>query len=377
VIKNYRYRIYPKKKQAKALESILEECRWIYNHFLEERKELWENDGKSVSYFEQIKKLPELKEIRPSLHLVHSQVLQNIAIRIDLAFKAFFRRCQSGGKPGFPRFKGRFRYDSFTFPQAPSGCHIKDGKLKVSKVGATKIVQHRPLDGTPKTATLFRSPTGKWYVTFSCEVSPTVLPMIDNSVGIDVGLNTFAFLSDEERIDNPRFFKEEESELAKSQRKLSKELKGTPERAKRRKVVARIHERIRFKRDNFSHQQSRRIVGKYGRIFIEDLNVNRMLHERCFSKSISDAAWSTFFSMTRCKAEEAGRVFMAVNPAYTSQDCSACGHRQPMPLSSRVFKCPCCCLHLDRDLNAALNILKLGMGLHAVGNQTLKAIKTE
>ena len=372
MLKNYRYRIFPTKKQTKALEGILEECRWLY-HFLAERKDSWENSGISTAYHDQATSLPLLKAKRPSLRDVHSQVLQNVAVRIDLAFKAFFRRCRAGETPGYPRFRGKFRYDSFTFPQVPSGCSIKDGRLFVSKVGHIKMVQHRPLDGCPKTATLFRSSTGKWYVTFACEVQPNILEPRDNAVGTDVGIHTFASLSDESTIGNPRFFKDEEKELAKAQRKLSKEEKGTPKRAKRRRIVARIHERIRFKREDFTHQESRKVVDGYGRIFVEDLNVNRMLHDNCLAKSISDAAWSQFFAMTSYKAAEAGRVFVAVNPAYTSQTCSGCGHRQPMPLSTRIFNCPCCNLHIDRDLNAALNILKLGMGLHAVGNQSLEA----
>lgn len=365
MLKSYRYRIYPTKRQTKALEGVLEECRWLYNHFLAERKDSWENTQIKMDYHAQSRSLPGIKQFRPKLKDVHSQVLQNVAVRIDLAFKAFFRRCKNGEKPGYPRFRGKFRYDSFTFPQAPVGCSIKDGRLLVFRVGYIKMVQHRSLEGSLKTATVFRSSTGKWYVTFACEVEPNMLTPKENAVGIDVGLHTFASFSDDGRIENPRFFREEEKELTKAQRKHSKEAKGTPERAKRRKVVARVHERIRFKREDFAHQQSRKLVNGYGQIFVEDLHVNRMIHNHCLAKSISDAAWSNFFSMTQCKAVEAGRMFMAVNPAYTSQTCSECGHRQPILLSQRTFECPCCSLHIDRDLNAAKNILRLG--LQAVG----------
>jgi putative transposase len=365
MLKNYRYRIQPTKKQTKALENVLEECRWLYNHFLSGRKDSWETKQEGVTYYDQTRSLPNLKKERASLNEVHSQTLQNVAVRVDLAFQAFFRRTKKGEKPGYPRFKGKGRYDSITFPQVPSGCSIKNGRLFVSKIGHIKIVQHRPLGGIPKTATIFRSSTGKWYVTFATAVEPKVLPVRDNPVGIDVGLHTFAALSDGNIVDNPRFFKKEEKRLAKVQRKLSKEAKGTPERFKRRKIVGRVHERIRFKRENFTHQESRKIVDGYGRIFVEDLNVNRMVHDSCLAKSISDAAWSQFFAMTHYKAVEAGRVFTAVNPAYTSQTCSGCGHRQPMPLSKRIFECPCCGLHIDRDLNASLNILRLG--IQAVG----------
>jgi putative transposase len=180
-------------------------------------------------------------------------------------------------------------------------------------------------------------------------------------VGIDVGLHTFAMLSDGTSVDNPRFFREEEKALAKANRKLSKAIKGTHERHKHRKVVARVYERIGFRRNNFAHQASRKIVNNFGFIAVEDLTVNRMVHNHCLAKSISDAAWSGFFSMLAYKAENAGRRLVKVNPAYTTQDCHRCGHRQKLTLADRFYACPCCGLHIDRDLNASLNILALGM----------------
>jgi putative transposase len=182
-----------------------------------------------------------------------------------------------------------------------------------------------------------------------------------SQVGIDVGLNTFATLSDETEIANPRFFRKEETALAKVQRKHSKLAKGTLERRKHRKAVARVHERIAWRRENFTHQESRQIVNRYGIIAVEDLHVNRMTQTHGLAKSIADASWSAFFAQLSHKAEEAGRQFVKVNPAYTSQTCSTCGHRQKMPLSERVFDCPCCHAQLDRDLNAALNIRALGL----------------
>src|SRR5579883_2624161 len=178
-------------------------------------------------------------------------------------------------------------------------------------------------------------------------------------------LHTFATLSDGTEIDNPRFFRKEEKALAKVQRKHSKLTKGSPQRRKHRKAVARVHERIAFKRENFTHQISRKIVNAYGFIAVEDLHVKRMVHNHCLAKSIADASWSRFFAQLSCKAEEAGRTFVRVNPASTSQTCSQCGHRQKMPLSRRIFDCPCCGLHLDRDLNAARNIK--AVRLHSVG----------
>src|SRR6266571_4703503 len=365
MLKTGMYRIYPTKKQLHKLDETLEECRWLYNHLLEMRKTAYERDGISLTCFQQQYTFPVLKQERPSLKTVHSQVMQNVAVRVDLAFKAFYRRMREHAQdPGYPRFKGYGRYDSFTFPQ--SGFSLThDDRVTLSKIGSVKMVYHRPMKGKVKTCTVQRSSTGKWYVSFSCECEPERLPECPEQIGIDVGLKTFASLSNGEEIANPRFFRKEEKALAKVQRQHSKLAKGTPERRKHRQVVARVHERIAFRRDNFTHQESRQIVDRFGVICIEDLHVNRMVHNHCLAKSIADAAWSGFFEKLFVKAEEAGRTAIKVNPAYTSQDCSRCHHRQKMPLSARVYHCPCCLLAIDRDLNAALNIK--AVGLHSVG----------
>jgi putative transposase len=359
--KMYEYRIYPTKKQETRLNETLEECRWLYNHLLEKRKEVYDQTGKGLTLYQQQETFPILKAERPTLKAIHSQVLQNVAVRIDLAFKAFSRRVREQIEdPGYPRFKGKGRYDSITYPQ--SGFKIDEqGKLYASVIGHIKIVLHRKIKGKIKTLTIRRSSTGKWYVCFSVECEPERLPERPEQVGIDIGLKTFATLSTGEEIANPRFFRKEEKALAKAQRKHSKLAKGSPERRKHRKAIARVYERITFRRDNFTHQESRRLVDSFGVIAVEDLRVNRMIHNHCLAKSIHDASWSEFFNKLAVKAEEAGRKYIAVNPAYTSQDCSRCHHRQSIPLSERVYHCPYCHVHLDRDLNAALNICALGL----------------
>lgn len=371
-VKTFKYRIYPTKRQKTIMEQTLHECRWLYNHLLEQRKVAWDERQESISMYGQYARLPQIKKDRPSLTVVHSQVLQNVAVRIDLAFKSFFRRVKSGYTPGHPRFRGRDRYDSFCYPQYGNGCKLDGDKLYLSKVGVVPVVFHRPLEGTAKTCTMRRASTGKWFVTLTCEVEQESLPESTEQVGIDVGLHAFATLSTGDVIDNPRFFRKEERALVRAQRRMVKEAKGTPERAKRRKVVARTHERIANRRNDFAHQNSRRIVNRFGLIAVEDINVNRMVHNHCLAKSIADAAWSGFLQNMTYKAEWAGRHIVAVNPAYTSQQCSGCGHRHPMLLSERTYRCPCCGLTIDRDLNASLNILALG--LQSIGIQSVEAL---
>jgi len=296
--------------------------------------------------------------------------LQDVIKRVELAFAAFFRRCKDGEQPGFPRYRSRFRYDSLTFKQYRNSFSLTDegkqkGKLILSKLGHVKMVRHRPLQGTPKTAIVKRTPTGKWYGSICCtEVEPQSLPASTEQVGIDVGLKTFAYLSTDEHIDNPRFFRQEETNLARAQRKLSQARSNSPAKQKQRKVVARIHERIKNRRQNFIGQHVASLVKRFGLIAMEALVVRNMLKNPKLAKSIADVAWSAFFTHLIAKAEEAERLLVRVNPAYTSQTCSVCGHRQEMPLSVRVYECWNCGLVMDRDHNASRTILSQAVGRH-------------
>ena len=359
--KSFKYRIYPTKSQRSRMERTLDLCRWVYNQTLAYRKNAWEQDNKSVSKFDTYNKLPAWKVEKPELAEVHSQVLQNVQERVDLAFKAFFRRVKLGEKPGYPRFKGRGWYDSFTFPQ--SGFKLVSGKLRLSKIGDVKIKLHRPIEGKIKRLTIRRTSTGKWFACFSVEIDdPPKPPWKDGSmVGIDVGLESFATLSNGEKIDNPRFFRSEEKALAKAQKRLSKCEKGTPERRKALKVVQRIHERIANMRYDFAHQISNQLVSKYGLIAFEDLSIANMLKNHNLAKSISDAAWRMLVTITSYKAESAGSIVVLVDPRNTSQLCSRCGLKVTKSLSDRVHECPQCGLVMDRDENAAINILRLGL----------------
>lgn len=371
--KTSKYRLYPTKRQQHLLEQTLEECRWVYNQTLAHRKDAWEQKQQSVSLFDTNHLLTQWKSERQSLYQVYSQVLQNVQVRVDLAFKAFFRRVKAKENPGFPRFKGRGWYDSFTFSQ--TGFALFDDKLKLSKIGLLKIKLHRPINGKIKTLTIRRTSTGKWFACFSCvDVPNQVLQPSNSVVGIDLGLITFAMLSDGKKIDNPRFFQSEQKLLKRAQQQLSKAKKGSPKHKKHKKVVARVHERISNKRSNFAHQLSHKLINKYGTIVFENLNIKRMLQNgnKGLSKSISDAAWNQLVSYTTYKAESAGRQVILIDPRNTSQMCSRCGQIVKKKLSDRVHKCPSCNLKMDRDLNAAINILRLGLQSPAVKLRSLR-----
>ena len=362
--KSFKYRISLSKGQRRILEQQLEECRWAYNETLAERKRACEERGESLRLYDTQALLPVWKLTRPALKLVHSQVLQNISVRVDLAFKAFFRRVKEGAKEvGFPRFKGFGRYDSITYPQYGNGVRLDGERLILSKVGAVHVVLHRPVEGTPKTVTLTRSRTGKWFACFSCETEAVPLPPTDAVVGVDVGLSSFATLSDGRKIDNPRFYRRDEADLKRVQQRkdAAKNAQNWPENAKQKGILARIHERIANRRSDFAHKESRKLVNRYEVIMFEDLAPMEMGRSRGMRKSILDVAWTQFIQMTIAKAEEAGRRVIRVNPRNTTTMCSTCGEIVPKALSVRIHTCPVCGLVMDRDENAALNILQRGL----------------
>jgi putative transposase len=344
--KAYKYRIYPSHAQVTQLKHTLGICCELYNAALSERRDAYRLERKLIRYVDQQNQLPGIKASREDVAGVHSQVLQDVLRRLDKAFDAFFRRLKTGERPGYPRFRSGPRYDSFTYSQ--SGFSLKDDKLRLSKIGNVRIKLHRPIGGEIKTLTVRHSATGKWYACFSVEVEALPLPEQMEGVGIDCGLEKFATLSTGKQIANPHFFRTDEKALGRAQRQ------------KKRKVAARLHERISNRRRDFSHQLSRALVSMFGVIVFEKLNIKSMVKNHCLAKSIQDAAWNQLVQYTSYKAEEAGRRVVLVDPRNTSKRCSSCGQLVEKSLSQRIHDCPCG-LRLDRDHNAAINILSLGL----------------
>lgn len=359
--RTYKYRIYPSYAQTIKLGAILEECRWLWNYFLELTKTAWEERQEFLNWYSLNRMLPSLKKERPELKRVHSQVLQDVGIRLDKAFKSFFRRIKQGEKPGYPKFKGKDHIKSFTYLQ--SGFRlISEEKIYLSKVGKIKIKLHRPISSEIKQCTVKRSSTEKWFVCFTVDAESSPLEKFQKkAVGIDVGLTSFATFSDGTKTANPRFFRKEEKALAKAQRKLSALEKDSPEYRKKKRIVAHIHERIANKRTDFAHKLSREWVNSFGVIALEDLNIKNMQQNHHLAKSISDAAWGQLIKYTTYKAEENGRACILVDPKNTSKMCSRCGILVEKSLGDRVHICPQCGLKIDRYQNAAINILRLGL----------------
>lgn len=356
--KAFLYRLYPSKLQDESLAHLLDIARAFYNAGLQERRDAWKY-GISINYYDQANQLKEIRNTTTEYALLNYSATQDVLRRLDKTFKSFFRRVKAGGKVGYPRFKGRDRFNCIIFPAYGDGIKLRDNRLYVQNVGLVKIKMHRSLEGRINTVTIKRD-CDKWYAVFSNTVEVKPLPASDKQVGIDVGLESFAVTSDGEVIDNLRYFREAQAGLRKAQRKVSRRKKGSHNRHKAVALLAKHHLKVKNQRKDFAHKVARNIVNTYGFIAVEDLQIKNIVRNHCLARSISDAAWGQFLGITAYKAENAGRQFVRVNPYGTSQMCSNCGADVPKSLSIRIHRCSYCGAVLPRDFNAALNILALG-----------------
>jgi putative transposase len=358
MMKAFKYRLYPTRKQTAALLFQLEGHRYLYNQALKQRKESYEKTKKGISYRSQATTLlPKLRRDNDLVAGCNYSSLQQTLRRLDKGFKAFYRRVKTGEQPGYPRFKGTERFNTINYAVLGDGCQIKDGRLYVQNVGHIKVKWHRPF-GEVKTLSVSRR-NGKWYVSFSVECEPVILPATGKSIGIDVGLNSFITTSDGDRLAAPRYLLASGKKLRSAQQKLFRRKKGSHRREKARRLVAAVHEKIANQRLDFCHKTARTIVNAYDHIAVENLNIRNMVKNAYLAKSISDAGWGMFLAVLKGKAENAGRGFEEVTAKGTSQRCSACSKVVRKSLSVRVHQCPYCGLSLDRDVNAALNIIHL------------------
>jgi len=356
--KTYQFRIYPNKNQEVKLDRTLSTCRHLYNDSLAERKRQAELNrlkkefdifpwGKPdwINYEDQANELASSKTAYQKE--VHSQVLQNTLKRLDRSFKNFYNGF------GYPRFQGRNRYNSFTYPQ--SGFELEDGKLILSKIGNIKIIQHREIEGKIKTCTI-KKDIDQWYVSFSCDIETPIIPVeIKTKTGIDVGLTSLITFSNGKQIEPPEFLRGSEDKLTQEQKRLSRKKKRSEKRNKQKIIVAKVHRKIRNQRTDFAHKTSRKLIDSYDHIVFEDLQIRNMMQNHHLAKSISDAGWNQLMNLTKSKAEYAGKIVEFVNAKGTSQTC-ICGHHVPKDLSVRIHNCPNCGLVLGRDHLSAMLI---------------------
>jgi len=360
--RTYKFRLYPTTPQQTMLTQWLTTCRMLYNRSLAERKNAWQTHQKSVNYYEQASHLKAAKKTDLFLKAVHSQVLQDVLRRLDKTFNNFFRRIKKGEKAGYPRFKGNYRYDSFTYPQRGFALEKKNKKLRLSKIGSIKINLHRPIPskGVIKTCTIKRD-VDHWYACFVIELPDPALGSqreIKKAIGVDVGLNSLLTLNNGATIANPRWLRNSEKKVAKEQRKQARKQKGSNNRHKQNKKVAQVHRKIRNQRKDFHHKLSRKLVDNYDLIVYENLKITNLVKHPYLAKSISDAGWRQLMRFTEYKAEEAGTLVEYVSAYNTTQLCSRHRKRVPKTLATRIHSCPYCGLVLARDHNSAIMVLQ-------------------
>lgn len=357
MLKTFRYRLYPNKRQEKALLNTLETCRRFYNDCLAERKQAYDERKESISKFVQLRKVKELKDTNPYAAPIHSHVLQTVVADLDKAFQAFFRRIQSGETPGYPRFKGKHRFDSFGFKEYGNGFKLDGRRLKLSGIGRIRVFWHRPIEGKIKTVRIRRSADG-WYASFSCEVEPHALPETGQAVGVDGGIASLIATSDGQTVDNPKWYREQQAKLRVLQRRVARRKKGGSNRRKAVVQLRRLHEKIANRRKDYLNKLAHGLVQNYDLVALEDLQIDNMVQNHNLAKSILDGGWGYLKQQLTFKAAEAGRELVLVNPAYTSKTCSNCGANfDNLTLADRWVECDCG-LSLDRDVNAARNILR-------------------
>ena len=359
----YRFRLYPNETQSGVMEETLETCRRLYNAMLADRIE------NRTGFYEQKRMLVELKRDNKFLEAIHSQVLQDVMLRLDKAYQAFFV-----GLAKRPRFRRKDRYNSFRYPQL-GGFKIIGNRLRLSKIGSVKMKVHGSIEGASKTCTVVRD-VDQWYACISVEAEkysprPTEAQVSDRPIGIDLGITNLVALSDGTKFPNPRYLPGSIKQIKRLQRNLSGKKRGSNNRMKTKVALGKAWRKVRRQRDDYAHKLSHHLANHYSTIVFEDLHIPSMVKNHSLASAITDASWGQLRQLTAYKAERHGGRVILVEPRGTSQKCSGCGEVVPKELSERVHHCPRCGLVVDRDVNAARNILKAGQELAHVEAEPL------
>jgi putative transposase len=376
--RSYKYRIYPNKLQREALQQIFWFCRFLYNNALEQRIAYYKRYQKSLSYNVQANELLEVKQMfATEVANIYSQTLQQTLKQLDASYQNFFRKLKGGtGETGFPRFKGEDRFRSICFPQ----CNLVSGlggvkllpnnKLKIYGLpGEVNMVLHRPWKGRCKQVRIVKQ-ADQYYIVLSCEAVPAEpLASTGKTVAIDLGITNFITMDDGTVFHHPKPYKTSKEKLAFLNKRLSRKQRGSNSRRRALVAVQRAHQKVHDIRLDFQHKTAKRLVAENDVLIIEKLNVKGMLEAKGFEvnkSNIQDASWGSFATLLNYKAESAGRKIIEVDPRNTSKMCSSCSNvKQNLTLQDRIYCCDACGIAIDRDLNAALNIKRLGLSLAA------------
>jgi len=368
VILTYRYRLLPLKSQYRALERLCAAQRELYNAALEERIDCYRKTGKARTYIQQCKALTECRHELDDMGELPVYLQRWTLKRLDEAFHGFFRRLKArSGKVGFPRFRGEGRWEAFGFAEF-RGIRFDGKRLRFAGMpGGLKVHLHRGLpEGVEVRSCVFRQDGAGWFVCLQVAVPTPQKRAITSVIGVDLGLEVFAYCSDNVPIPNPRIARRAETELRRVQRALSRCQRGSHRRHKVRTQVARVHRKITNTRNSWLHTESAGLVKRADLIIVEDLKVANMIRHPILARSIADASWSRFVSMLAYKVEKTGGHLTRVDPRNTSQECSRCHRLVPKSLAVRTHKCPFCSLVMHRDYNGSLNVRRAGIGAGAL-----------
>lgn len=347
------------RKQDENLQRLLAQLCELYNMALQQRRDVWKSHRKHIGLYDQMHQLAELRGGVEEYGSFSSIIQRDPLRRLDRAFKAFFRRVRLGEKPGFPRFRSKDRYDSFSVQKDKHNFTLSEGSITLPRLGTFQVKTKCKIKGNPISIIIKRCGQ-KWQAQVVCDLGPAPEKIaVRNAVGIDLGLTTLATLSDGTEIPNPRWTRKEEDRLAKANRNLARKVKGSKNRAKSREHLRRVHQHIAGLRSSCLTSIAKQLISEYDLIAHEKLNVRGMMQGH-LAKSIMDAAWSQLVFKLNSEAECAGKWVVPVDPSGTTIKCSGCGERVPKTLKQRHHDCPKCGLSLGRDHNAALNILALG-----------------
>jgi putative transposase len=358
-VKTYRFRIYPNGEQEARLNNTLQTCRRFYNTSLSQRSNIY-----GIGYYEQNELTKQIRQNDKDLKQVHSQVLQQVLLRLDKAYQAFFKRLTK-----YPKFKRKHHYNSFTYPQSGFKLNTQNNRIKLFSIGNVKIKLHRDIIGEIKRCSVIRD-IDQWYVCFSCDNYDNIITnnnkviiKTKEPIGIDLGLISTITLSNGEKVENPRILNKSIEKIKKLQRILSRKQKGSHNRQKARIQLARLWRKVRRQRLDFVHKLSTDLVRKYKPIIFEKLTINNMVKNHRLAASILNATWGKLYEMTAYKVERYGIDCFKIPPRDTTQRCSRCGLKSEASkdLKDRIHKCLSCGLVMDRDHNAAINVLTLGL----------------
>jgi putative transposase len=388
----YVFRLRPTARQHVALAACVESHRELYNAALQERRDAWAVSKIRIYYGDQSAQLTEIRAARPDQAVWSFSSQQATLRRLNKAFAGFFRRVKTakpGVKPGYPRFKGKARFDGVEWPKDGDGARwLPDAKrVYLQGIGQVKVHLHRQVQGRVKTIQIKRQGR-RWMLVLSCDEVPTnLLPVTGRQAGIDVGITRFATTSDGEHVDNPRWGRVAAGRLAAAQQRLQRAKRRSKNRDRKREAVAARHRKIGNQRKDFHHKQARELVERYDLLVVEDLQIANMLRraksvpdpanpgqylrngaraKSGLSRSIGDAGWGGFVSILRAKAEDAGRIWIEVDPRHTSDGCEKCGYAAAENrVTQAAFECQRCSHRAPADEHAARNILRAGLALHA------------